>query len=131
MYREKNRFKASDLVYNFDTEEMTLKPFESMSVPRAIHGICQVKDQVYAIGGTLTNDENSSLNKAERFDLQSQRWTPITDCKYKTSGSCLVGYKDKYIIKIGGKLDIFTPCTSIEVYDISKDTWVLINIKLM
>lgn len=95
-----------------------------MGVNRAIHGICQVKDQIYVVGGTLTNDENSSISKAERFDSHNMRWTPISDCKYKTSGSCLVAYKEKNIIKIGGKLDIFTPCTSIEVYDIAQDIWV-------
>lgn len=57
------------------------------------------------------------------MDLNTQRWTLITESKYKTSGSCLVGYRDRYIIKIGGKVDIFTPCTAIEVYEISKDYW--------
>lgn len=95
-----------------------------MNTTRAIHGMCQLGDMIYTVGGTLTNDENSSLNKAERFDITSERWTSISDCKYKTSGSCLVGSKDKHIIKIGGKLDIFTHCTAIEVYDIARDLWV-------
>lgn len=103
---------------------MTLKPMQCMNITRAIHGMCQLGDMIYTVGGTMTNDENSSLNKAERFDTSSERWTSISDCKYKTSGSCLVASKDKHIIKIGGKLDIFTPCTAIEVYDIARDLWV-------
>jgi hypothetical protein len=57
------------------------------------------------------------------MDLATLRWTPIADSKHKTSGSCLVGYRDKYILKIGGKVDIFTPCTAIEVYEIARDYW--------
>jgi len=57
------------------------------------------------------------------MDLNTQRWVPISDSKYKSSGSCLVGLRDRYILKIGGKVDIFTPCTVIEIYEIPRDTW--------
>jgi hypothetical protein len=38
-----------------------------------------------------------------------------------------VGYRDNFIIKIGGKIDIFTPSSIIEVYDTTKDFWIELN----
>jgi hypothetical protein len=75
------------------------------------------------MGGSLTNDENGSISKCERMDLASFRWTPIADCKYKSCGSSSVAYKEKYIIKIGGKVDLFTPCAAIEIYEVLRDQW--------
>jgi hypothetical protein len=78
---------------------------------------------LYAFAGTSTNDENACISKCEKMDLQTLRWTPISDCKYKTTGSAVLPYGDRFIFKIGGKIDIFTPCTAVEVYDVQKDSW--------
>ena len=66
------------------------------------------------------------MNKCEKFDLQAFRWIQISDCRVKCSGSALSVFNNK-IIKIGGKLDIFTPCSNIEIYDPIKDKWTEID----
>jgi len=80
------------------------------------------------VGGTTSNDENSSIAKCERLDLEKKSWSSIPDCKMKTSGCALVALRNRYIVKIGGKIDIFTPSTGIEVFDVTENRWVQLRI---
>lgn len=79
---------------------------------------------LYVVGGSSTNDENTSLAKAEKLDLTTRKWYTIEDPFYKSTGCALVAIDYNTLIKIGGKCDIFTPCNSVESYDIQKNLWV-------
>jgi hypothetical protein len=79
---------------------------------------------IFAISGTQTNDENASMRKCEKMEIKTKVWTPIADCLVASSGCVAIPFNDKYIFKIGGKVNIFTPCNVIEVYDIYKNAWV-------
>lgn len=95
-----------------------------MILPRSMTTACQVDNYLYVVGGSTTNDENTSIAKAERMDLSTRKWYSIEDPYYKVCGCALVSIDSNTIIKIGGKSDIFTPCNSIESYDIKKNQWV-------
>lgn len=78
---------------------------------------------MYVVGGTQSNDENNSIAKAERLNLSTRKWQTIADPQYKCSGCCLA-QGGRSLVKIGGKVDIFTPCNYIEVYNLQSDNWV-------
>jgi hypothetical protein len=82
------------------------------------------------VGGTIANDENSSIAKCEKLDLETKVWSALPDCKVKTSGCALIAFKNRFIFKIGGKIDIFTPSTAIEAFDLTEGRWVLILLNI-
>ena len=124
--KDKNRFKAVETMLELVISTMELQKHQNMAHPRALCSAVFYNNSVYVVGGTVTNDENGSMNKCERFDLHSCRWSQISDCKVKSCGSALTVFNEK-IIKIGGKTDIFTPCSNIELYDPLKDRWTEID----
>ena len=96
-----------------------------MNYGRAMQGVCQMDNQIFAISGTQTNDENSSFKKCEKFDLITRVWSPIADCLVASSGCVVVPFNQRYIVKVGGKINLFTPCNVIEFYDIYDNEWVI------
>ncbi|KAM3137707.1 hypothetical protein pb186bvf_010127 [Paramecium bursaria] len=126
--KDKARFKATGSILELNLEQLTLLPHSEMILPRAMTACCQYDDYLYVVGGTTTNDENTSIAKAERLNLNTRKWTSISDPQHKCSGCSLV-HHGKYLVKIGGKTDIFTPCNQIELYEISKDNWALLEYK--
>ena len=58
------------------------------------------------------------MSKAEKLDLNTKTWQTIEDPYFKCSGCALVAIDHNTLFKIGGKCDIFTPCNSMESYDI-------------
>ncbi len=59
-----------------------------MNYGRAMHALCIISPYLFAISGTQTNDENASFRKCEKLDLNTNAWTPISDCLVQSSG-CL------------------------------------------
>ncbi|CAD8162251.1 unnamed protein product [Paramecium octaurelia] len=129
--RDKSRFKAIAHVYEFNHDTLQLTLHSEMVLPRSLTSACQVDNFLYVVGGSSTNDENTSLAKAEKLDLTTRKWYTIEDPFYKTTGCALVATDYNTLIKIGGKCDIFTPCNSVESYDIQKNLWTTIEFKFL
>jgi hypothetical protein len=91
-----------------------------MNFERAHFGIVGFNDKIYVCGGTATNDEQGSQTKFECFDLATQRWMPLQNCKIKATGCSLCKFRNSLILKIGGKKDMFTEIEQIEFYDLEK-----------
>ena len=45
---------------------------------------------MFVVGGSSTNDENTSIAKAVKLDLNTKRWQTIEDPYFKCSGCALV-----------------------------------------
>ncbi|CAD8212694.1 unnamed protein product [Paramecium pentaurelia] len=127
--RDKSRFKAIASVYEFNHTTLQLSLHSEMVLPRSMTSACQIDNFIFVVGGSSTNDENTSIAKAEKLDLNSKRWQTINDPYFKCSGCALVAIDKNTLFKIGGKCDIFTPCNSIESYDILKNSWTKIEFK--
>ena len=52
-----------------------------MNYPRSNHGICQIDNTIYVVGGFEFEDENSSLDTAEKFE--GGRWQSIKRCIFR------------------------------------------------
>ncbi|CAK65193.1 unnamed protein product (macronuclear) [Paramecium tetraurelia] len=129
--RDKSRFKAIASVYEFNHTNLQLIQHSEMVLPRSMTSACQVDNFLFVVGGSSTNDENTSMAKAEKLDLNTKRWQTIEDPHFKCSGCALVAIDNNTLFKIGGKCDIFTPCNSIESYDIQKNSWTKIEFKFL
>ncbi|CAD8193964.1 unnamed protein product [Paramecium pentaurelia] len=129
--KEKSRFKAIAHVYEFNHNTLQLTLHSEMILARSMTSACQVDNFLYVVGGSSTNDENTSIAKAEKLDLTTRKWYSIEDPFYKTTGCALVSIDYNTLIKIGGKCDIFTPCNQIESYDIQKNLWTIIEFKFI
>ncbi|CAD8207159.1 unnamed protein product [Paramecium pentaurelia] len=129
--RDKSRFKAIASVYEFNHTNLQMTLHSEMVLPRSMTSACQVDNFLFVVGGSSTNDENTSMAKAEKLDLSTKRWQTIDDPYFKCSGCALVAIDKNTLFKIGGKCDIFTPCNSIESYDIQKNSWTKIEFKFL
>ncbi|CAK73941.1 unnamed protein product (macronuclear) [Paramecium tetraurelia] len=129
--RDKSRFKAIASVYEFNHTTLQLSLHSEMVLPRSMTSACQVGNFLFVVGGSSTNDENTSMAKAEKLDLNTKRWQTIEDPYFKCSGCALVAIDHNTLFKIGGKCDIFTPCNSIESYDIQKNSWTKVEFKFL
>lgn len=95
-------------------------------VPRTGHASVVINDQVYIIGG-VTEDRRDT-NSVEV--METNQWREVSSLNQRRSihSACPIG--QNFIFVHGGSDDYAKPLSSIERYDISKDTWELLSIKL-
>jgi len=101
-----------------------------MREARSDHRLAIVGNNLFAIGGYRPKD--GALKTCEKLQLESTNqssWLPIASMNKKRKMFASVVVKNDTIIVFGGENDKKFH-DSIEVYDISADTWTLIEAKL-
>ena len=120
--------RATSQVSKFNYRTSYLDPCQNMNYPRHSHSICWADGSIYVVGGAVS-DQDEYLNKCEKFDVETSRWTIIADCKYGSVGSVLANFRDLFIFKFGGKPDSLSAWNSqIETYSIQRDEWQIVKI---
>ncbi|EAR85568.1 kelch motif protein (macronuclear) [Tetrahymena thermophila SB210] len=116
--------------YKLNYRQATLEPISSMYYPRSNHGIAFCEGYIYVCGGS-TNQDNTCLDKCERFDVEIGRWEQISSLNQKCSGCSLSQFSNRFLFKFGGNTDIFTLSNTIERYDIQLNEWKIIPFNII
>ncbi|KAL4497400.1 hypothetical protein ABPG72_011335 [Tetrahymena utriculariae] len=116
--------------YKLNYRQATLEPISSMYYPRSNHGIAFCEGYIYVCGGS-TNQDNTCLDKCERFDVEIGRWEQISSLNQKCNGCSLSSFSNRFLFKFGGNTDIFTLSNTIERYDIQLNEWKVIPFNII
>ncbi|KAM4044067.1 kelch-like protein 34 isoform 2-T2 [Anomaloglossus baeobatrachus] len=117
-------------VLGFDVYNHKWRMVTNLKMKVQHHCTCVIGNFLYVLGGeTPKNLESSSssaclspTNIVYRFDPRFNEWMQVSGMMEKrTQFSCCV--VDKHIFAIGGRGDQLTIHSSVEVYDISRDSW--------
>ncbi|CAG9322876.1 unnamed protein product [Blepharisma stoltei] len=113
---------AVDEVVKFKPEKGELKRMQNMGVGRAACGTVFHEGFVYALSGKYAN------NFCERYSLSQKRWEFIPSMVHERFDfSAIVLFSSIYVV--GGE-PYSEVGNTIEVYDILREVWVILNIKL-
>jgi len=104
-----------------DLENMTLVAIDSMSVPRAATSVLLTSFGIVVAGGITHNCEVTS--SCEMYIFDKRTWVELADMNQATMHSTLCYVKDRFVVKIGGKVDEVTMINDIEVLDLESNSW--------
>jgi len=99
-----------------------------MNQSRKEHASVFLRDAVYVLGG-YDGMTNGFLNSCERFDLENNEWTPVSNMLIPKCAFGVATLANRYIFTLGG-YDGNDRLSSIEKYDIQTDKWTLLEAKL-
>ncbi|XP_075706903.1 kelch-like protein 34 [Rhinoderma darwinii] len=117
-------------VLGFDVYNHKWRMVTNLKMKVQHHGTCVIGNFLYVLGGetgeNLKSNSRSNCssptNIVYRFDPRFDQWIQVTGMLEKRAQfSCSV--VDNQIFAIGGRGDQLVIHSSVEVYDISRDTW--------
>ncbi|KAM9321515.1 kelch-like protein 34 [Gastrophryne carolinensis] len=117
-------------VLGFDVYTHKWRMVTNLKMKVQHHCICVIGNFLYVLGGetpeTLKSNSSSTClmatNVVYRFDPRFYQWIQVRGMLEKRAQfSCCV--LDNQIYAIGGRGDQQTPYSSVEIYDINRDTW--------
>jgi len=91
-------------------------------------GICLIDGILYVIGGEDANQD--PVLEMDSYDLQRGIATSLASCHFGVSRMSVCSYEKNFIFKFGGKMKGGELCQVIELYDISKNVWSVLNPKI-
>ncbi|KAG8450610.1 hypothetical protein GDO86_003038 [Hymenochirus boettgeri] len=119
-----------DNILGFDVYSHRWRRVTTLHLKVQHHCICVIGNFLYVIGGeTLERSSDgtkeSSLcvtNVVYRYDPRFDQWVQVSSMLQKRAqfSCCII---DNYIFAIGGRADQQTLLSSVEFYDINRDTW--------
>ena len=98
-----------------------------MSTKRRDHAIAKYDNKVYVMGGHNRTDKY--LDTCEVFDLDNRQWKPIDSLNEKKRECTAVAMPSGTIYLFGGYSN-YVELNSIERYEILKDKWTMLDVKL-
>ena len=121
--------------YSADTEVIPIRKKDqsldsmipAMHYKRKFFGMCSFVGCIFVAGGKPNT--NKVIDKCEIYSIESRHWIEASSMNTKRSKFALVYFEDK-IWAIGGRLNK-TPLDSIETYDLAKNKWTNLDIKLL
>ena len=120
--KKKNQYLNT--CFRYDELFSSLQQKASMKYPRADHSLCVIDGFIYAVG-TFIN--NQVYPYCERYDSQKDKWKEIANMKVARSGTALCSFKNQFLFAFGGRINQKQIVDVIEVYDIKRNTWQLIE----
>ncbi|KAM4701881.1 kelch-like protein 34 [Discoglossus pictus] len=120
-----------DDVLAFDVYNHKWRSVTHLQLKVQNHGVCVIGNFLYVLGGetpeSLNDDpKNTSMtvtNIVYRYDPRFDQWMQVTGMLEKRAQfSCCV--VENYIFAIGGRNNQQSISSTVEVYDISRDTWI-------
>jgi kelch-like protein 10 len=118
---ENGRFSNSCRCFNAVTK--TWRDVAPMNHVRYLHCVAVLGDVLYVMGGA--DDDNSPLKTAERYDLKTDRWSPIADMNVEREDASAAALNGKIYV-VGGWCYGYR-LRSAEVYDPRTNRWTLIS----
>jgi hypothetical protein len=101
-----------------------------MITKRDSFATCCVGSDIYVMGGNINQDftQRRSCRLVEKYDALTDTWTEMTPMYYVCANHCatLVG-KKIYVIGDGNIMEHSTNLNHLQVYDIMKNTWTVLN----
>lgn len=101
---------------------------ESMNQARKEHASVYLQNGIYVLGG-YNGIKNSFLSSCERFDLETNQWSPISDMQVPKCAFGATTLSNRYIFTVGG-YDGIVRLSVIEKYDINTNKWTLLNYEM-
>ena len=98
----------------------------SMLIPRYGLTVVSLNGCLYAIGGSSTPNKKKALNTVERYDPGLNKWTFVSEIRFRRSFHCACVFDEKIFV-IGGTDDSENVIKEIECYDPSKDEWCIVE----
>lgn len=125
---EKEQEKKSEGIFVFDFKTKELHALASLLIPRSSHALCYVSNHIYIVGGLA--EGQIPLEKCERFNIITREVTPIADMNYAVASTSICPFFNDYVFRFGGITCDTSLSQTIEKYDIIKDKWTAIKIKV-
>ena len=125
---EKEQEKKSEGIFVFDFKTKELHAQASLLIPRSSHALCYVANHIYIVGGLA--EGQIPLEKCERFNILTREVTPVADMNYAVASTSICPFFNDYIFRFGGITCDTSLSQTIEKYDIIKDKWTPIKIKV-
>ena len=97
-----------------------------MLTPRLEFAVVSLNGYLYAIGGYSELKEKSALKTIERYDPGLDKWTRLSEMRFKRCFHCTCVYDEKIFV-IGGTDDSGNVIKEIECYDPSKNEWCIVE----
>ncbi|KAM4795684.1 kelch-like protein 34 [Rhinophrynus dorsalis] len=119
-----------DKVLGFDVYNHKWRTVTNLTLKVQHHCICIIGNFLYVLGGEtpecskegIKSTSLSATNIVHRYDPRFNQWMQVTSMIEKRAQfSCCV--VDNYIFAIGGRGEQQSIYSSVEVYDIIRDTW--------
>ena len=109
-------------------QQVRIAPKAPMHQSRKEHASVFLQDSVYVLGG-YDGMMNTFLNSCERYDVESNTWTPVCNMLIPKCAFGATTLSNRYIFTLGG-YDGNDRLSSIERYDIKADKWTLLEVEL-
>lgn len=127
------RTRATSKTYLYDMSDIKneILRVEDMSEKRYSFSIIYLHGLVYVIGGqTIDHETNQSiiLNSCEKFDPEKTNWSPVADLNIDRCEMMAFNYGGK--IYIAGGYTNKGRTNSIETYNVKKDKWELLEMRI-
>lgn len=116
---KKQKVLRNSYILNF--EKRTLVPVAKMLIGRIEHNLVVLNDEIYAIGGYTDQDEFTS--SCEKYCPREDCWTQLPSLKTPCHNSSTCTFNNRYIYRIGGKLDYSKVIERIDRFDVSLNKW--------
>ncbi|KRX03635.1 hypothetical protein PPERSA_04187 [Pseudocohnilembus persalinus] len=120
----------SNEVFKYDYNNKQLTMLQSMQHGRSSHSIQYHQGYIYVVGGFLDNQIITGL--CEKYNIDSGMWEEMAELNSPVINSTICVFQDKYLVKFGGlenKQGTIEPNNIIEIYDIQKNKWTIIDAK--
>ena len=101
---------------------------EPMKEIRKEHATVCIQNSVYVLGG-YNGVSNTFLSSCERFDLETNSWTPISSMTVPKCAFAVTNLMNQAIFTVGG-YDGFVRLRAIEKYDIKLDKWTILDVEM-
>lgn len=122
--------KISDQCLLFNPIARTIKELPPMNHIRYTFPLLYYNERLYALGGRIYGtDDQSLLARCEYFDFEKNSWVEMPEMKKKRCTSMAFIYRNMIWV-FGGYTDYLKRSTAIEKYNISNETWEVVNFKL-
>lgn len=121
---EKQKIMRDAYILNF--EKRTLVPVAKMLIGRIEHNLVVLNDEIYAIGGYT--DQDKFTGSCEKYCPREDSWTQLPSLKTPCHNSSTCTVNNRYIYRIGGKLDYNQMIERIDRFDVSLNRWEEINL---
>lgn len=128
LYQGHDGWSFLNSVERFDLESKSWNYVASMASARSTHGIVNLKNILYVVGG---RDANVCLNSVECYNPLTNKWLPCAPM-YKRRGAVAVTSLNGFIYAVGGHEATSTMVASVrydcgERYDTKLDQWTMIK----
>lgn len=124
--------KRYNEVFTVDLEQRKLVQKASMLFKRDSHALCYNEGYIYAIGGISIDRQGKKVvtRTCEKYNILTDQWTEIAPLNLPICNHCACSFENKYIFCFGGRYQPNRISNNIFRYNIEKDIWQCLKLKI-